>query len=71
MLRKTIITFLSLATIFFLILTIKRSTLEYTENGVNFDGIVTYNNDAILVYGFITAILLVLTIGITVVWKKR
>jgi hypothetical protein len=68
-----LIAILSVLTIVFAAVTINRSRLDYNENGVYFDGVVTYNADAIIGYALITAIFFVLTIAFTMTWalKKR
>ena len=45
--------------------------MDYSENGVYFDGVVTYDKDAILVYGLITLTLLIITLGLQLLWNKR
>ena len=57
-------------TIGFALLTIEHSMIDYNENEVYFDGVVTYDTDAVVAYGFITGTLLVITIGLILIWKK-
>ena len=70
MIKRIVIIVLSLGTIYFATLTIKRLALDYNENGVYFDGVVTYDTDAILGYGLITGTLLIITVGLQLIWKK-
>ena len=68
--KKIIQIFLASATIGFAVLTIHRSMMDYNENGVYFDGVVTYDSDAVPAYGSITGILLVITVGLLLNRKK-
>ena len=61
---------LSISTMIFAITTFNRISMDYNENGVYFDGSVTYNSQAIIVYGLITIILLIFTIGLITKLKK-
>jgi len=71
MIRKTILFILSLGTIGLMILTIQRMTMDYNENGVYFDGEVTYDTDALLVYKVISILLLIITLGTALIWKAN
>lgn len=71
MIKKIIIAVLSLLTIGFAALTASRLAMDYNENGVYFDGVVTYDTDAIVVYGLITFTLLAATIGLQSVRRKE
>lgn len=68
MIRKIITFLLSLLTVGFAMLTYHRSTMTYNENGVFFDGETTYDTDAVVAYGIITALLLLVTI---LFWKAK
>ena len=54
------------STLTFLVLTIRRSMLDYNENGVYFDGAVTYDRDAVVTFGTITVALALVTIVLAV-----
>jgi hypothetical protein len=69
MIRKLAIIILSLATVVFMLLTVERMRMDYNENGIYFDGVVTYNADSILSYGVITGVLLLFTLGLIILRK--
>jgi hypothetical protein len=54
----------------FALLTIERVMMDYNENGVYFDGLATYNSDAVVAYGSVTCVLLVITAGIILISRK-
>ena len=70
MTKRIVIFILSLLTIGFAVVTISRLTMDYNENGVYFDGNMTYDTDAIVGYGIITGTLLLLTVVLMIVWRK-
>ena len=65
MIQKFLMFILSLGTIGFVTLTIHRLTMDYNENGIYFDGEVTYSSDAILVFGLLASLFFILTIAIS------
>lgn len=69
MVRKVVIALLSLVSVAFLVLTCQRVMMEYNENGVYFDGEVTYDRDAVVAYGTLTGVLLLLTVATRYFWK--
>ncbi len=71
MLRKFIIVVLFLLSLGFMLLTAQRSTMDYNENGIYFDGTVTYSQDALLVYGILAGLLLISTLGVLLVRKNK
>lgn len=71
MFRKIIISILSLVTVGLLILTFQRMTMDYNENGVYFNGEVTYDIDALLVFATMTCFFIILTMGTIAIWKNK
>jgi hypothetical protein len=68
--KKIVIVALAVVTIGFAFLAIERAMWDYNESGVYFDGVTTYDTDAVVAYGFISGTLLVITIALTLIWKK-
>lgn len=72
MIFKILISLLSIGTLLFLLLTVQRLTMDYSENDVYFDGTTTYTKDAILVYASLTVILAILTsVTALMMYKKQ
>ena len=71
MIRTIILFILSSVTIGFVVLTAQRMTMDYNENGVYYDGAVTFDTDALVAYMVISCVLVVVTIGTGLVWKKK
>jgi hypothetical protein len=71
MIRKIVISILLLVTVGLSTLTFQLMTMDYNENGVYFDGEVTYDTDTLLVSTTITGFFIILTIGIITLWKNQ
>ena len=69
--RKLIITLLSLTSIIFIFVAIKRTTLPYNENGVYFDGTTTVDSDAVVVFSVLAAGFSLLTVCFVIVSRKK
>lgn len=54
-----------------MLLTVQRLTMDYNENGVYFDGEITYDTDGLLVYGVTTCFLFIMTLTTIMVWKTK
>jgi hypothetical protein len=53
----------------FAVLTVDRMLLDYNEQGVYFDGITTYDQDAVVSYTIISAIFLI--VGIIAIFSTK
>jgi hypothetical protein len=69
MARIIVISFSFVLAIGFAVLTVDRMLLDYNEQGVYFDGISTYDQDAVLAYTVISAIFFIVGI-IAIFWTK-
>lgn len=69
MLRKLVISLLSLAAIAFITPTRQRLTLPYNGNGVYFNGEVTHST-ALLIYGVLAVAFFVAAVALGLFWKK-
>ena len=56
--RVAVVTLLIMATVCASI-SYERSLLDYNENGVYFDGVTTYDTDAVVGFGFVAALLFI------------
>jgi hypothetical protein len=62
---------LALTTLIFALITIKRATVDYNENGVYFDGQAGYDRDSVVAFGTLTVAFALLTLVVFVISRKR
>jgi len=69
--RRIFVGIFSIITILFSVLSFERLTMDYNEAGVYFDGVITYNSDAIVGYTALAIISLLITLGLVLLRKNQ